>query len=163
MIGWLVNNELERIYEETVQDYWDFGLSLLFSILQNIMFQNWICFHPQVRGWEPHTLLSLLRIANFNQWTSDQWSRMWSSSFLVCLLTWLGSSQFFPMVCATTIDTKWEPSKIFKRNKEYIWTHWMMICVTMNITPFWASLVKKINKNKNVINSYFAFFLYRTY
>jgi hypothetical protein len=31
-------------------------------------FGNWICFHPQVRGWETPTLLDPLERANLSHW-----------------------------------------------------------------------------------------------
>jgi hypothetical protein len=47
------------------QDYWAFGLHPLSGIPKKKKpFGNWICFCPQVRGWETPNLLGPLERAN---------------------------------------------------------------------------------------------------
>jgi hypothetical protein len=55
------------------QDYCIFGLCPLSDIVKNMTFQNWVCFHPQVRGWEAPTLLGPLERANLNHWIGLDW------------------------------------------------------------------------------------------
>jgi hypothetical protein len=40
-----------------------------------INFGNWICFRPQVQGWEKSTLLTPSEGPNLNHWTSTQQHR----------------------------------------------------------------------------------------
>jgi hypothetical protein len=40
-------------------------------ILRTQRFGNWVCFHPEVKGWETYILLGPLERANLNHWTSN--------------------------------------------------------------------------------------------
>jgi hypothetical protein len=66
-------------------DYWVFNYVQRPVFWRTQRFRNWICFHPQVRGWETPTLWGPLERAKLNHWklTVLSYSRN-SQSLLKC-------------------------------------------------------------------------------
>jgi hypothetical protein len=72
---WILRNEVsfrsKGLWQHNTRNYWVFGICPSSSILQKARkthrFGKWICFRPQVMGWQT-TLLDPLHRDNLNHW-----------------------------------------------------------------------------------------------